>query len=89
MSVEESGSQFDSLSKHHPERDFSDIKFMCDAESFSDVVAILHESLLREIRVTGMDEALAFPAAIDHDTLSARSLGDGHAFAYAVDESLF
>ena len=58
-------------------------------QCLANVVAILHESLLRKGRIEALDEALALASAIDDNALCARGLRHCHTFADAVNKGLF
>ena len=81
--------QFDGLAKHHTQGDIPETEFVGHLQCLTDIVAVFHEGLSRQVWIESLHKALTLATTVDHHTVRAAGLGYRHTFADAVYEGFF
>jgi len=88
VGVKVASGEFDGLAKHDAKGDVGYIQFIGDGQGLTDIVAVFHKSLLRQVGVKRFYKALTLAAAVDDHAVAARCLGHLHALADARHKRL-
>ena len=80
--------KFDCFANHDSHGDTSDAFLFGQAESLSDVIAVVNERLWREIREAGAKVVFTFCPGINHNVSTSESPCDLYFFTDGVDKSL-
>ena len=82
-------SQFDGFAQHHTKGDILETEFVGHLQCLTDIVAVFHKCLSRQVWIESLDKAFTLATTIDHHTVHPAGLGYRHTFTDAVDEGFF